>query len=315
MSILCRVSASLRTWVVFGLGLLATAPSARADVLELKDGRLIEGLVVEEGDRLLVLSRFGVSEVACADVAARREGVAADVQVREALARLSPEDGANRLRIAAWLRTLGREEEASALAEEVVALDPENADAHGFLGHVRFRGRWMHPDDARRAEGLERHGDRWYTPEEWANVGAAERDAAAHADELGRRVRIAREAQRLLNLMTSPDRAVRQRARSRLERLAQEPDAESVAKLVPLLDEYVRTIDEAQTRVAAAQSGVRGHLMGEFRVTLAKLKRPIQQLTTSLASGPFASAPVTLQLPELEVIRVNTTGIIPIVGP
>ncbi|MCA9315972.1 MAG: hypothetical protein KDB73_10825, partial [Planctomycetes bacterium] len=41
----------------------ATSGPARADVLELSDGRLVEGRVVKSGDELLVLSRFGVSSV------------------------------------------------------------------------------------------------------------------------------------------------------------------------------------------------------------------------------------------------------------
>jgi hypothetical protein len=47
---------------------------------------------------------------------------------------------------------------------------------------------------------------------------------------------------------------------------------------------------------------------------MSKLKRPIQVFETSLASGPLGgSAPVKIQLPELEVIRVRTTVGIPVV--
>ncbi|MCB9825392.1 MAG: hypothetical protein R3F05_17670 [Planctomycetota bacterium] len=294
----------------------ATSGPARADVLELSDGRLVEGRVVKSGDELLVLSRFGVSSVAASDVVARHEGVSADAQVKSVLAKLAPDDFGNRVRVATWLKALGREDEARALAEEVLAADPEQADAHGLLGHVRFRGQWMHPDEARRAEGLERHGERWYTPEEWANVGAEERNAAALVDEREQRTKTVREAQRLMNLMTSPDRSVRQRARTRLERLAKESGNETIEKLVPRMDEYVQAVDEAQARAAElGDSMMVGEVMSTFRVTLARLKRPIQQITTNLASGPFPSAPVTLQLPELEVIRVRTTGVIPVVGP
>jgi len=48
--------------------------------------------------------------------------------------------------------------------------------------------------------------------------------------------------------------------------------------------------------------------MGEIRATFSKLKRPIPIFQTNLAAGPVgANAPVSIQLPELEVIRVNTT--------
>ena len=103
----------------------ATSGPARADVLELSDGRLVEGRVVKSGDELLVLSRFGVSSVAASDVVARHEGVSADAQVKSVLAKLAPDDFGNRVRVATWLKALGREDEARALAEEVLAADPE----------------------------------------------------------------------------------------------------------------------------------------------------------------------------------------------
>ena len=143
-----------------------------------------------------------------------------------------------------------------------------------------------------------------------------QKTAAALVDEREQRTKTVREAQRLMNLMTSPDRSVRQRARTRLERLAKESGNETIEKLVPRMDEYVQAVDEAQARAAElGDSMMVGEVMSTFRVTLARLKRPIQQITTNLASGPFPSAPVTLQLPELEVIRVRTTGVIPVVGP
>ncbi|MFV1958694.1 MAG: hypothetical protein ACC662_04705, partial [Planctomycetota bacterium] len=50
----------------------------------------------------------------------------------------------------------------------------------------------------------------------------------------------------------------------------------------------------------------------ELRPTVALLTRPIATFSTSLASGPVtASAPVVLQIPELQVSRVRTTVVIP----
>ena len=71
---------------------------------------------------------------------------------------------------------------------------------------------------------------------------------------------------------------------------------------------------EAAPRVAIVTGG--GMVMGEVRATFSKLKRPIPVFQTNLAAGPVgANAPVSIQLPELEVIRVNTTMAIPaIVG-
>ena len=104
-----------------------------------------------------------------------------DVQIREHVASLAPDDAENRALLARWLVDLGREEEGRAMAAAVLELDPESAVAHEVLGHVRHQGVWRTPDEAKRAEGLEKHGDRWYTPQEWANQGASARDAGAGA--------------------------------------------------------------------------------------------------------------------------------------
>ena len=173
-------------------GLLALAlnavPVARADVLELADGRVIEGVAVRDGDVWRVASRFGVVELPAADVKNHVAGPSLDAQIEGALAKLEPDDTAGRATLAAWLRDVGRTDEAHQLSRAVLAIDPEDATAHEVLGHVRYQGRWMSPDDAQRARGLERHGERWYTPAEWQNVDAAAREAAAREEHRDRRV-------------------------------------------------------------------------------------------------------------------------------
>ena len=71
-------------------GLLALAlnavPVARADVLELADGRVIEGVAVRDGDVWRVASRFGVVELPAADVKNHVAGPSLDAQIEGALA-------------------------------------------------------------------------------------------------------------------------------------------------------------------------------------------------------------------------------------
>ncbi len=307
---------------LLALGVLA-APGARADTLELADGRLVEGAVIEGEGGLWVLSRFGPRFVKSEEVRERHVGRPVDEQIREHLAALDPEDTVNRGRLAAWLKGLGREEEALMLAEQVIERDPEDAVARGVLGHVRHRGEWVSPDEARRREGYEKHGDRWYTPEEWRNLAAAEQARVKEAEERAAQEALAKDVNRYLALLTSPDPALRARARARLDALAGRlPDGgERLREVIARLEGYVAEVDRLREQAAAAaaagtddrvSSG--GFVMGEIRATLSRLKRPIQVFETSLASGPVgANAPVRIQLPELEVIKVRTTGIIPTV--
>ncbi len=295
---------------------LASAPRARADVLELRDGRLVEGVVSRTGDTYVVYSRFGATEVPVADVVSRSESKPVDLQVAEHLAKLDPDDMASRARLAKWLLDIGREEEAREMAGEVLETDPECALAHEVLGHVRHGGVWMTPDEAKRADGLERHGDAWYTPEEWARTTGAAREKALEAERDAAKRQIAEDVNRAVRLMLSPDPKVRARGREHLVALAKEYENPSLAKLAHDVDAYVEKLDEMRKAEAAALAGGgggdRGVVLGEIRATFAKLKRPIKVFETSLASN-IGGAPVRIQLPELEVIRVRTVAAIPAV--
>jgi len=68
--------------------------------------------------------------------------------------------------------------------------------------------------------------------------------------------------------------------------------------------------------LAAGGGAGNGRVVAETRIQLATLKRPIRQLATSLASGPTGvpvstNAPVIIQLPELEVITLKSTVVMP----
>jgi hypothetical protein len=288
--------------VPLGTALLLGASPARADTLELTDGRVVEGSVEQTPEGYRVRNRFGESMLKQAEVKLWSKGRTVDELVRDRLKALTAGDAENRARLAKWLVDLGRVEEGRALAEAALAVDAENATAHGLLGHQRHGGRWMTSDEAMRAKGLELHGGRWMTPEEWKNVGDAAQRAAAEADEKALRRRQADEVGSLVKLMASPDAETRTRAKKRLEDLAAETGSEKLRTLVGAVEQYVAKADELSR---AASSGADGFVLSDIRVTLSKLKRPITTFETTLGSN-IAGAPVRIQLPELEVINVRT---------
>ena len=297
--------------------LAALAPAALADTLELTDGRVVEGRVLKEGEVYRVTSRFGEAEVPAKDVKTWTKAKPVEVEWRERLDKLAANDFAGRASLSKWLAEQGRPDEASATALGVLEGDPENAVAHGVLGHVRHKGEWMTPDDAKRSDGLEEHGGNWYTPEEWKLVGpegqkkAAAEEAALHAKQVSARIN------EYVRWMLSPDRALRARGKARLEAMVKEQGMPDLAKVITQVEAYAAAGD----KLAAAYDGgggvpsgeSSGSVLTECRIQFAKLKRPIAQLSTSLASSA-GGAPVTIQLPELEVIKVNTTVRIP-TGP
>ncbi len=308
--------------VFLGFTGIGMAPPAQADTLELNDGRVVEGAVLgsatEKGKKgLLVLDRFGVAFVANDTIKKRTKGRDLDSQIRERLAKLPEDDFKNRARLARWMATVGRTEEALDLAARIIAKDPENAIAHGVLGHERFRGKWMTPDAAKRAQGLERHGNRWYTPDEWKNAQAKERDAANAAERKAQAAALRKKVNRLVGLMFSPHQATRERAEAALRALGDETKSKAIPELIERVKAYRNKLDDVRVKAAAgsiagAGGGGTGYALTEFRVAMSKLKRPIREFQTSLASS-LGGAPVTIQLPELSVIKVNTTALIPIV--
>lgn len=316
--ILRRLLPGVLAWAAVGLAL--PAGDAVADVLELKDGRVVEGLAVQDGDVWHVASRFGVVTLRAGEVARHLAGPSLDAQIEETLGRLASDDLDRRMELATWLVDVGRADEARALATTALELDPEHAAAHGVLGHVRHEGRWMTPDDAQRARGLERHGERWYTPEEWRHVDEAAR-AAVLQEEVGLQARAREEEVRqLVDLLVSPDPALRRRAQARLRELAR---AEGVGEAdvqaaLSAADELVRRAREVRTQalggvaapgaVAGGRDG--GWMTAEIRDDFSRLRRPIREFATSLASS---FAPVRIMLPEMQLVSVRTTVAVPLV--
>ena len=303
-------SLTLALALVLGGASLALPTAARADTLELDDGRVVEGSVAKDGEDYVVRSRFGESRVAVKSVKTWTKAKPVDEQVREHLSRLGANDATNRALLARWLVDLGREEEGKALAETVLEIDPENAVAHEVLGHLRHAGQWCTPEEAKRAEGLEQHDGRWFTPEEWKNLSEAGKKAAEDGEAKAKAAAIVRAVNEAVRLMTSPDAAVRARGKRKLESLAAETGDEKLLDLLKKVENYVKAVDEYEAKAAAGGSG-EGVVLGEIRATLTKLKRPITEFSTSLASN-IGGAPVRIQLPELEVIKVRTTAPIPV---
>jgi hypothetical protein len=293
---------------------LVLAGAARADRLVMKDGRVIEGVVAKDGAAYRVASRFGEALVPEGDVATWEKGPTLDAQWRERVASLEPGDHGGRAEVARWLKDQGLGEEATALATRVVSDDPENAVAHEVLGHVRHRGAWMSPDEAKRADGLVEHGGRWYTPAEWDLLDA---EARGRAEAAGRRLegeRVAARVNDAARLMLAPDPELRAEGKRRLESIATETKNDAFLSLVPKLEAYAAATDRL---VAAAGGGGQGgggaasaDVLAECRIQLVKLKRPIKVFETTLASN-LSAAPVRIQLPEVEVIKVGTTVKLP----
>jgi len=164
--------------LLLSLALLA-APAARADVVVLKDGRKLEGKVLEEGATTVRLRlRFGGEETVARDLVERIERKPLPEEaVAEKRKALAPGDAAGLWKLALEAKGLGLRREYDALRAEVLRADADHREANEAEGNVEWEGRWVKPAErdrlraekesaAKAAAGLVEYGGRWVTPEE-----------------------------------------------------------------------------------------------------------------------------------------------------
>jgi hypothetical protein len=142
----------------------------------------------------------------------------------------------------------------------------------------------------------------WVTPAEAEKLAAA----APSAKERARQERKAldtvlrKSLNRGLRLVADADPSVRARGEAALLAWAKEAGDPDFESRVPEVRAYY---DRVHEEIASARA------LLTVRAQLVTLKRPIPRFTTSLGA---ASSPVTLQLPELSVVSVNTTAVVPL---
>ena len=86
-------------------------------------------------------------------------------------------------RLARWAATEGLGTQARKAWEQVLAIDPSNAEANRFFGRVQLDGQWMTVEDSYRARGYVPFEGSWVTPVELDAV-LRERAAVAEAERV-----------------------------------------------------------------------------------------------------------------------------------
>jgi hypothetical protein len=156
--------------------LFALASPVRSDVVLTKDGRTLEGKIVEEGaDALVIETPFGRVPLSRGEVRSIERGPS-PWEVYEAR-RANAAGAQDHFDLAQWCAEKGLTKERRSSLEEAVRLDPDHAQARAALGFVSFEGRWVQrrerdriladrEEKAAREKGLVKHEGRWVTPEE-----------------------------------------------------------------------------------------------------------------------------------------------------
>lgn len=155
---------------------LAIAYPARADIVLLKDGRRVEGTVVQEtSTKVVVKTSLGELTFERSNVKSIEKGLTRKQEF--AKREKEAESAADFYELGLWAKSKKLKREAKRCMVKATELDPKHAEAHQYLGHVQYRGTWMTPEerdkrsreDARAeriAAGLVEHDGEWVTPEE-----------------------------------------------------------------------------------------------------------------------------------------------------
>lgn len=148
------------------LSLLAAA-AARADVVVLKDGRTVEGAIVERSSTALtVRQRLGEVRLELSQVASVTEQDDPWDQLQRLRSELGQGTADERYRLATFAREHDFADDARRAFLDVLRVDPDHPGARAALGFVRVDGRWVTVEDKARGEGLVPYRGRFVTPEE-----------------------------------------------------------------------------------------------------------------------------------------------------
>jgi hypothetical protein len=161
--------------------------AALADTVYLKNGSKFEGKVTVEDDQVIVSLENGSRLPFPRDRVVRIErGPAPWEQYAEKAAAVKAGDAAGHLALARWCRAKNLPKRAAKHIREVLKTQPDNAEAHGMLGHEKVAGKWLSHEEALKAKGYVQVAGKWLSPEEYAKHQAANRGKEAAKKELAR---------------------------------------------------------------------------------------------------------------------------------
>ncbi|MCH2104188.1 MAG: hypothetical protein MK297_09290 [Planctomycetes bacterium] len=158
------------------LGLFLIAGVAIADVVVLKDGRRIEGVVLVENDSVVkIQTGLGLLEFKRSEVESIERKKTRREQFNERFEAAKTGDEFHELGL--WAESKRMRSQAKKAMNRAIEVEPDHVKARAWLGFVRYKGEWMTPEEREarmvadedaemRARGLVKYEERWVTPEE-----------------------------------------------------------------------------------------------------------------------------------------------------
>jgi hypothetical protein len=148
---------------------------ADADVVVLKDGRRVEGDVIEEtSSKVVVKTAFGELTFARVEVESIERGLTRKQELKQREEAAKTADDFYELGL--WAKAQRMNRDAKRCMTRATELDEGHVKAHEYLGHVLYKNKWMTPEERERRsqadheagmrdQGLVLYEGEWVTPE------------------------------------------------------------------------------------------------------------------------------------------------------
>jgi hypothetical protein len=172
MGILRHTSRRLFAPTALAVAVMLLAETASADIIHYKDGRTVEGRILERtATHITVDTEFGKLKIALSKVERIEEKITPAEELAALRANIPEGDAAALFELAVWARDASLDRDYRRLLLEVIELAPGHTLANEALGRVKIDGLWMAPEDVaayvaaheaeKRAQGYLWHENRW----------------------------------------------------------------------------------------------------------------------------------------------------------
>ncbi len=176
--------------------ILIVAAAAHADIVHLKDGRKVEGEVVEKNaSKVVVKTKLGTSEFNSADVDHIEAKKTPEQELAAKRATIDPKNADQLWDLFVFAKEQKLVAKSKDILKEIIKVNPDHENARKELGFTKVDGKWVSEADAKKApaaagagssasgesdadmkaKGMVQYKGKWMTPEA--------KEAAEHAEK------------------------------------------------------------------------------------------------------------------------------------
>jgi hypothetical protein len=165
-----RTARHLPTFLLLGLAIVGTGPAARADRITVRGGGHLKGKLIP--DKAHPGQFLYIGEVGKTPMPFKKDQILQVIPEKSALddyvVRLAQDRSTAEaeFELGAWCEQAKLADLAQVHYDRAVKLDSTFGPAHQKLGHVLMGGRWLDGDELKESQGLVKFKGRWVRPEE-----------------------------------------------------------------------------------------------------------------------------------------------------